>query len=106
MGRPPKEDRVPLMPGEAVERLRDGREVEVMEIAEELATSRVAELAEDRDGEGVAACSSAIGGSTRATQRTLDRPARRAALPRATAASASRAVLSSVAPAVLTTSEP
>jgi len=39
MARPPKEDWVPLMRGEAVKRLRDGRDVKVMEIAEELGTS-------------------------------------------------------------------
>jgi len=39
MARPPKEDWVPLMRGEAVKRLREGRDVKVMEIAEELGTS-------------------------------------------------------------------
>jgi AcrR family transcriptional regulator len=39
MARPPKEDWVPLMRSEAVKRLREGREVKVMEIAEELGTS-------------------------------------------------------------------
>jgi len=39
MARPPKEDWVPLMRQEAVKRLRSGRDVKVMEIAEELGTS-------------------------------------------------------------------
>ena len=39
MARPPKEDWVPLMRSQAVKRLRQGREVKVMEIAEELGTS-------------------------------------------------------------------
>ena len=39
MARPAKEDWVPLMRGEAVKRLREGREVKVMDIAEELGTS-------------------------------------------------------------------
>ena len=39
MARPPKEDWVPLMRGEAVKRLREGRDVKVMEIAEHLGTS-------------------------------------------------------------------
>jgi len=39
MARPPKEDWVPLMRSEAVKRLREGRDVKVMEIAEELGTS-------------------------------------------------------------------
>jgi len=39
VARPPKEDWVPLMRGAAVQRLRDGRDVKVMEIAEELGTS-------------------------------------------------------------------
>jgi len=39
MSRPPKEDWVPLMRGEAVKRLREGREVKVMEIAQELGAS-------------------------------------------------------------------
>lgn len=39
MARPPKEDWVPLMRQEAVKRLKDGRDVKVMDIAEELGTS-------------------------------------------------------------------
>ncbi len=39
MARPPKEDWVPLMRGQAVKRLKEGRDVKVMEIAEELGTS-------------------------------------------------------------------
>jgi len=39
MSRPPKEDWVPLMRSEAVKRLREGRDVKVMEIAEQLGTS-------------------------------------------------------------------
>jgi AcrR family transcriptional regulator len=39
MARPPKEDWVPLMRSEAVKRLREGRDVKVMEIAEDLGTS-------------------------------------------------------------------
>ncbi len=39
MSRPPKEDWVPLMRGEAVKRLREGRDVKVMEIAQELGAS-------------------------------------------------------------------
>jgi AcrR family transcriptional regulator len=39
MARPPKEDWVPLMRQEAVKRLKEGRDVKVMEIAEELGTS-------------------------------------------------------------------
>ena len=39
MARPPKEDWVPLMRQKAVDRLKDGRDVKVMEIAEELGTS-------------------------------------------------------------------
>ena len=39
MSRPPKADWVPLMRGEAVKRLRQGREVKVMEIAQDLGTS-------------------------------------------------------------------
>jgi len=39
MARPPKEDWVPLMRSEAVKRLREGRDVKVMEIAEVLGTS-------------------------------------------------------------------
>jgi AcrR family transcriptional regulator len=39
MARPPKEDWVPLMRSEAVKRLREGRDVKVMEIAEQLGTS-------------------------------------------------------------------
>jgi len=39
MARPPKEDWVPLMRHEAVKRLKQGRDVKVMEIAEELGTS-------------------------------------------------------------------
>jgi AcrR family transcriptional regulator len=39
MARPPKEDWVPLMRQEAVKRLKTGREVKVMDIAEELGTS-------------------------------------------------------------------
>jgi len=39
MARPPKEDWVPLMRGEAVKRLREGREVKVMDIAEVLGAS-------------------------------------------------------------------
>jgi AcrR family transcriptional regulator len=39
MARPPKEDWVPLMRQEAVKRLQEGRDVKVMEIAEELGTS-------------------------------------------------------------------
>ena len=39
MARPPKEDWVPLMRQKAVDRLKEGRDVKVMEIAEELGTS-------------------------------------------------------------------
>ena len=39
MARPPKDDWVPLMRGKAVERLKSGADVKVMEIAEELGTS-------------------------------------------------------------------
>jgi AcrR family transcriptional regulator len=39
MARPPKDDWVPLMRGRAVERLKAGSDVKVMEIAEELGTS-------------------------------------------------------------------
>lgn len=39
MARPPKEDWVPLMRQEAIKRLKDGRDVKVMDIAEELGTS-------------------------------------------------------------------
>lgn len=39
MARPPKEDWVPLMRQTAVKRLEEGRDVKVMEIAEELGTS-------------------------------------------------------------------
>jgi AcrR family transcriptional regulator len=39
MARPPKEDWVPLMRQEAVKRLKEGRDVKVMEVAEELGTS-------------------------------------------------------------------
>jgi AcrR family transcriptional regulator len=39
MARPPKEDWVPLMRQEAVKRLKEGRDVKVMDIAEELGTS-------------------------------------------------------------------
>jgi AcrR family transcriptional regulator len=39
MARPPKDDWVPLMRGRAVERLKAGADVKVMEIAEELGTS-------------------------------------------------------------------
>ena len=39
MARPPKEDWVPLMRDRAVSRLKEGREVKVMDIAEELGTS-------------------------------------------------------------------
>jgi AcrR family transcriptional regulator len=39
VARPPKEDWVPLMRSEAVKRLREGRDVKVMDIAEELGTS-------------------------------------------------------------------
>jgi AcrR family transcriptional regulator len=39
MARPPKEDWVPLMRQEAVKRLQAGRDVKVMDIAEELGTS-------------------------------------------------------------------
>ncbi len=39
MARPPKDDWVPLMRGRAVERLRSGSDVKMMEIAEELGTS-------------------------------------------------------------------
>lgn len=39
MSRPPKEDWVPLMRHEAVKRLQTGRDVKVMDIAEELGTS-------------------------------------------------------------------
>jgi len=39
MARPPKDDWVPLMRSKAVERLTAGRDVKVMEIAEELGTS-------------------------------------------------------------------
>ena len=39
MARPPKEDWVPLMRGEAVRTLKEGGEVKVMEIAERLGTS-------------------------------------------------------------------
>jgi AcrR family transcriptional regulator len=39
MARPPKEDWVPLMRQEAVKRLQSGRDVKVMDIAEELGTS-------------------------------------------------------------------
>jgi AcrR family transcriptional regulator len=39
MARPPKDDWVPLMRGKAVERLKSGVDVKVMEIAEELGTS-------------------------------------------------------------------
>jgi AcrR family transcriptional regulator len=39
MARPPKEDWVPLMRQTAVKRLKEGRDVKVMEIAEELGTS-------------------------------------------------------------------
>ncbi len=39
MARPPKEDWVPLMRKEAVKRLKEGKDVKVMEIAEELGTS-------------------------------------------------------------------
>jgi AcrR family transcriptional regulator len=92
MARPPKEDWVPLMRSLAVKRLREGRDVKVMDIAEELGTSpalvhfyfgdrqhlvdeawreilwahvdddseRVAELARDRDWDGVAALLSEV----------------------------------------------
>jgi AcrR family transcriptional regulator len=39
MARPPKEDWVPLMREKAVQRLKEGRDVKVMDIAEELGTS-------------------------------------------------------------------
>ena len=39
MARPPKEDWVPLMRQEAVKRLKDGKDVKVMEIADVLGTS-------------------------------------------------------------------
>lgn len=39
MARPPKEDWVPLMRQEAVKRLKEGKDVKVMEIAEQLGTS-------------------------------------------------------------------
>jgi AcrR family transcriptional regulator len=39
MARPPKEDWVPLMRQTAVKRLKEGRDVKVMDIAEELGTS-------------------------------------------------------------------
>jgi AcrR family transcriptional regulator len=39
MARPPKDDWVPLMRGKAVERLQTGRDVKVMDIAQELGTS-------------------------------------------------------------------
>jgi len=39
MARPPKEDWVPLMRQEAVKRLKEGRDVKVMDSAEELGTS-------------------------------------------------------------------
>ena len=39
MARPPKEDWVPLMRQTAVRRLQEGRDIKVMEIAEELGTS-------------------------------------------------------------------
>ncbi len=39
MARPPKEDWVPLMRDKAVARLKEGRDVKVMDIAEELGTS-------------------------------------------------------------------
>jgi AcrR family transcriptional regulator len=39
MARPPKEDWIPLMRQEAVKRLKDGRDVKVMDVAQELGTS-------------------------------------------------------------------